>query len=414
MGERKVLNKYIPADFDYRLIPKGKRDPFKSCEVRMMLPFSCQCNTCGEFMYRGKKFNSRKEDVFGEDYHGIRLLRFVIKCVTCSSPITFKTDPENADYTCESGASRNFEAWKQNEIDGEAADKEKEEAEKGDAMKHLENRTIDSKKEMDIYDALDEMKAVNQRHEKVNTERLLEVAGEKHDSFVVQMSEEHLLKTKTERDADAEEARKAFAIASGVQRLEDPDSSDEEAKKAAKKKRKKDKKDGDGKKKKRKGDEDGKKEKKKKKTKEAEGAKKPEKHTFDVGNGPQEVQSSSTEDKGETATADPAKKEVTLADLVAMNVEKKKQEKKALGGAVFSGIIKKKLKKPAKEATTGGSKLKTKAVPAKPAAGLLLASYSSSDNDDEAADSKTDVAQPSAALSLLGTYGSSSDGSGSE
>jgi hypothetical protein len=47
----------------------------------MMIPFSLQCEKCGEFMYRGKKFNSRKEDVHGEDYLGIRKYRFYIKCV---------------------------------------------------------------------------------------------------------------------------------------------------------------------------------------------------------------------------------------------------------------------------------------------------------------------------------------------
>jgi hypothetical protein len=42
MGERKVLNKYFPPDFDPKLVPKTKWDPFKQIETRMMLPFNVQ------------------------------------------------------------------------------------------------------------------------------------------------------------------------------------------------------------------------------------------------------------------------------------------------------------------------------------------------------------------------------------
>merc|ERR1719313_2608284 len=64
-------------------------------------------------MYRGKKFNSRKEDVIGDDYLGIKKYRFYIKCCVCNNEIAFKTDPKNQDYVCESGATRNFESWRQ-------------------------------------------------------------------------------------------------------------------------------------------------------------------------------------------------------------------------------------------------------------------------------------------------------------
>lgn len=174
MGERKVLNRYIPPDFDPSIIPKFKREKGRLIEVRMMLPFSLRCNTCGEYMYRGKKFNSKSERVQGEDYMGITKLRFYIKCTNCSAEITFKTDPKNTDYECESGASRNFELWRDNTNELEQEAKEREEEEDMDAMKALEHRTIDNKIEMDVLDALDEIKALNYRHQKVDTAKILE------------------------------------------------------------------------------------------------------------------------------------------------------------------------------------------------------------------------------------------------
>lgn len=47
--------------------------------VRLMAPFNMRCATCGEYIYKGKKFNARKEDVENEDYLGIRIYRFYIK-----------------------------------------------------------------------------------------------------------------------------------------------------------------------------------------------------------------------------------------------------------------------------------------------------------------------------------------------
>lgn len=202
MGERKVLNKYFPPDFDPSLVPRRKRPKNQQVEVRMMLPFSIQCATCGEYMYRGKKFNSRKEEVLEENYHGIRIYRFYIKCITCSSEITFKTDPKRGDYVAEHGCQRNFEPWREKEDEMEAAITQRAEEERGDAMKALENRTLDSKREMDILDALDEIKSINQRHAKVDTDKLLQQHADV-DKLSIKKQEEQLEK-------DRQEAHRAF------------------------------------------------------------------------------------------------------------------------------------------------------------------------------------------------------------
>jgi hypothetical protein len=178
MGERKVLNRYVPPDFDPKIIPKFKRDKDKPSEVRTMLPFSMRCETCGEYMGRGKKFNSRKEYCKGEDYMGIRRWRFLVKCCVCNAEISFKTDPKSTDYEIEYGAVRNFEVWKDNDAALEQDEKTREQEDQ-DAMKSLENRTLDSKLEMDVLDTLDEIKAMNQRHERVDTESILKLREEK-------------------------------------------------------------------------------------------------------------------------------------------------------------------------------------------------------------------------------------------
>ena len=134
----------------------------------MMIPFSLQCIKCGEYMYRGKKFNSRKEDVVGDTYLGIRKYRFYIKCCVCSNEIAFKTDPQNQDYVCESGATRNFESWRQQDDKEKEFEDERNQSSEQNAMAALESRTLDSKIEMDILDALDEIKAYNERHERVD------------------------------------------------------------------------------------------------------------------------------------------------------------------------------------------------------------------------------------------------------
>ncbi|KAI8618410.1 CWC16 protein [Chytriomyces sp. MP71] len=173
MSERKVLNKYFPPDFDPAKIPRRKMAADAQHKVRLMAPFSMRCSTCGDYVYKGKKFNARKERVEGETYLGIMIFRFYIRCPRCSAEITFKTDPKNTDYVCEHGAQRNFEPWREETEVTEAQKKEKEAAEENNPMKALENRTIDSKREMDILDALDEIRTKNAGNERVDVDAVL-------------------------------------------------------------------------------------------------------------------------------------------------------------------------------------------------------------------------------------------------
>ncbi|KNA13668.1 hypothetical protein SOVF_114600 [Spinacia oleracea] len=156
MGERKVLNKYYAPDFD------------------PMLGMSIRCSSCGNYINKGTKFNSRKEDVIGETYLGIQVFRFYFKCTKCSAELVIKTDPKNSDYVVEAGATRNFEPWRNKDEEIEKEKKKRDSEEIGDAMKSLENRSLESKRDMDIQATLDELKSMRSRHATVNIDGMLE------------------------------------------------------------------------------------------------------------------------------------------------------------------------------------------------------------------------------------------------
>ncbi|ESQ35091.1 hypothetical protein EUTSA_v10007973mg [Eutrema salsugineum] len=190
MGERKVLNKYYPPDFDPSKLPRLRRPKNQQIKVRMMLPMSVRCSTCGNYIYKGTKFNSRKEDVIGETYLGIQIFRFYFKCTKCSAELTMKTDPQNSDYIVESGASRNYEPWRAEDEEVDKEQQKRDAEEMGDAMKSLENRTLDSKREMDIIAALDEMKSMKSRHATVSVDAMLEALQRTGAEKVKQIEEE--------------------------------------------------------------------------------------------------------------------------------------------------------------------------------------------------------------------------------
>jgi hypothetical protein len=192
MSERKVLTKYYPPDFDPSQITRQKkpRDVQQKLQtVRLMSPFSMRCNryalchilssfylplnllanfrnSCGEYIYKGRKFNARKQTT-DERYLSIQIYRFYIRCTRCSAEITFKTDPKHMDYVCESGAKRNFEPWREakltEETEEERLDRLAREEEERDVMADLEAKTLDAKTEMAIADSLDDIRLRNAR-----------------------------------------------------------------------------------------------------------------------------------------------------------------------------------------------------------------------------------------------------------
>jgi len=214
MSERKVLNKYYPPDFDPSRLPRVKRAKNRQFTIRLMAPCNMRCKTCGEYIYKGKKFNARKEDVIGDTYLGIQIYRFYIKCTKCLHEITFKTDPSQGDYELEHGAIRNFECVRLAEKLAKDEAKQKADEESTNPMKLLENRTRDSRQEMAAIEALEDIKEQNARTSSIDPQKMLTARLEK-------TKQEALIKKQMEEDEDEEEIRKAFG--KNVIKLNDDD-----------------------------------------------------------------------------------------------------------------------------------------------------------------------------------------------
>ncbi|NXQ21577.1 YJU2 factor, partial [Peucedramus taeniatus] len=211
MSERKVLNKYYPLDFDPAKIPKLKLPKDRQYVVRLMAPFNMRCKTCGEYIYKGRKFSARKETVQNEAYLGLPIF-------CCLAEITLKTDPENTDYAMEHGATRNFRVEKLLEEE-ERMQKEREEEELNNPMKVLENRTKDFKLEMEVLENLQELKELNQCQANVDFEAMLK----KHK----EVEEEQRCK---EEEEDEQEMKAMLEQAQNHRLLVDSDSDEEPAK----------------------------------------------------------------------------------------------------------------------------------------------------------------------------------------
>ncbi|TWU77559.1 hypothetical protein ED733_007622 [Metarhizium rileyi] len=233
MSERKVLQKYYPADFDPRDIARRrgtKNSGPRFQTVRLMAPFSMKCMTCGEFIYKGRKFNSRKETDIEHRYLNIQIFQFHIKCTRCSAEIIFRTDPKNNDYAMVRGAVRNMEPWRNKVVEEETVDErldrlEQEEAEAAgeeekNAMADLEAKNADARREMAAADMLDEIRQRNARIHRSEKE------GADYADTIVRSEDEERARQEKE---DEEAAKKAFADARSKMEAmvgEGPDKSD--------------------------------------------------------------------------------------------------------------------------------------------------------------------------------------------
>lgn len=139
---RKLLDKYYPPDFDIAKRPRGERLRDERMRVRMMLPCSVCCNTCGNFMLKGTKLNSRMENVKGEDWKGLKIFRFRWRCTGCAAEFTLKTDPKNSDYSVEHGVTRNCNPWQIKEVMAAQELQLGEEQEHANALQALERLSL--------------------------------------------------------------------------------------------------------------------------------------------------------------------------------------------------------------------------------------------------------------------------------
>ncbi|MCJ1334226.1 hypothetical protein MMC10_010933 [Thelotrema lepadinum] len=112
------------------------------------------------------------------------------------------------DYSLISGAKRNFEPWRiqgnsKEETDEEILDRLEREETQADTMQKLETKMLDTQREMQIADALDEIRTRNALNERINLDSVSKTTKLRAEV------ETDLEKERLEKE-DEEVARKAF------------------------------------------------------------------------------------------------------------------------------------------------------------------------------------------------------------
>lgn len=123
----------------------------------------------------------------------------------------------NTDYVCEHGASRNFEVWRSDggaENSEETMDERLDRIEQEmavDPMAALENQTTDAKVEMDVLDALQDIRTRNARTERADVNAVLDRVNSKPDEEYLSAEARAELEQKRREEAEDEaEVRRVF------------------------------------------------------------------------------------------------------------------------------------------------------------------------------------------------------------
>lgn len=211
MSERKSINKYFPSEYE---AGKEKHKQAKKVEptVRLMLPFSMVCLKCSSYIPNRRKFNARKKTT-GEDYLGIKIIRFTFRCPQCNFELTFETDPKNGDFKCVDGCRKNYEKKDVAVPVKENVQQMIERLEK-EAEEELLQREKANKSKMGVKDAETAIEQLEYRLEQQEKERILgEQLEDIQENQLKQREAEALIsKRKIERDDydEEQEAKRAF------------------------------------------------------------------------------------------------------------------------------------------------------------------------------------------------------------
>ena len=78
--------------------------PRRRLKVRLMLPVSMRCSTCGNCLVKGTRLNSWKEDV--ATFHAVpRSFRCSFKCSHCAAGLALTFHPPSNHFVADAGAS---------------------------------------------------------------------------------------------------------------------------------------------------------------------------------------------------------------------------------------------------------------------------------------------------------------------
>jgi hypothetical protein len=166
-------------------------------------------------MFQGTKCNCRKELCYNEFYLGINVYRIYLHCKSCYAEITIKTDPKNCDYIVEKGATRHFEPWREYQV---AQALELKQQFSGGSTDKVEDRTIDTQRDMAQKRDLGRLCALSNRQEKVDISAI--PIGETGQKMDVELAESDREKLEKFEQMKARATAKPVSLSRGIGRFQ--------------------------------------------------------------------------------------------------------------------------------------------------------------------------------------------------